>query len=123
MKKWLIIATIMIKSLQVFAFDEVVVFSDAKLTDIKIKDSSILRVYPLVTIMNEKNTLFFHPQNIGTTEVCLLKNNKDLVVFNVEVREDETIIEGAKDFDILAIDSPPDVFELDLPPLTLKGVE
>ena len=120
MKKWLIILMIIITSIQTYAFEDVVVSSDAKLTDIKIKDSSILNVHSLVTIMNEKNTLFFEPLSLGTTEVCVLKNDKDLVVFNVEVKENETIVECFNNFDILAIDTPPDVFELDLPPLKIN---
>ena len=65
--------------------------------------------------MNEKNTLFFEPLSVGNTEVCALKDGKNLVVFNVEVKEEETIIECAEEFDILAVDLPHEIF-LDLPP-------
>lgn len=115
MKKWLILTILSLLSLQAQAFEEVVVSSNAKLTDIKIKDNSIINVYPLVTIMNEKNTLFFEPLGIGNTEVCILKDEKNLVVFNVEVKEDETIVECAEEFDVLAIDLPHEL-TLDLPP-------
>ena len=125
MKKWFVILLIFLSSLQAYAFEEIVVSTDAKLTDIKIKDNSIVNVYPLVTILNEKNILFFQPLNTGSTEVCVLKNDKDIVVFNVEVKENKTIVDQVKDFDILALDLPPEMFEVDMPPVinTVKEAE
>lgn len=116
MKKRFAILLIFLSSFQVYAFEEIIVSTDAKLTDIKIKDNSIVNVYPLVTILNEKNTLFFQPLSTGSTEVYALKNDKDIVVFNVEVKYNKTIVDQVKGFDILALDLPPDMFEIDLPP-------
>ena len=104
MKKWFAILLIFLSNFQAYAFEEIIVSTDAKLTDIKIKDNSIV--------------------NAGSTEVCVLKNDKDIVVFNVEVKENKTIIENVKGFKILSLDLPPDMFEVDLPPkITKKEVE
>ena len=37
-------------------------------------------------------------------------------MFNVEVKENKTIIDDVKGFDIIAIDAPFEEFVLDLPP-------
>jgi hypothetical protein len=102
-----------------FAYEDVIVTTDGKLTDISIENNSILDVYPLITIMNDKNTLFFHPLKTGTTSVCVLKNEKEKILFNVEISENITKITDTKGFDILSLDAPPEVFELDLPPQKL----
>ena len=66
MKKYFAILLIFLSNLQAFAFEEIIVSTDAKLTDIKIKDNSIVNVYPLVTILNEKKYIIF-----STTEYWL----------------------------------------------------
>ena len=65
---------------------------------------------------NIYNTLIVSPLKIGKTRFCVLKNNKDIVMFNVEVKENKTIIDDVKGFDIIAIDAPFEEFVLDLPP-------
>ncbi len=100
------------------AFQDCVIFNDGKLSDISIEKNDIIDVYPLITVMNEKNTLMVHPLKEGVTRFCVLKNGKDKFMFNVEVRQDETIISENDGFDIFPVDEPPEVFdyELDLPP-------
>lgn len=115
----------LILSLQsVFAFEDCVLYGNGKLTDISIENNKIIDVYPLITVMNEKNTLIVHPLQVGKTRFCVLKNGKDKVMFNVVVEENKTIIDEVEGFDILQIDSPPNVYEydLDMPPIT-KGDE
>ena len=73
---------------KVQAFQDCVITTDAKLTDIKIENHNIIDVCPLITIMNEKNTLIVHPLSVGQTRFCVLKNNKNIEVFNVKVEED-----------------------------------
>lgn len=123
MKKLIIIFLISFFSLQVQAFEDVIVTTNGKLTDISIEDNSVLNVYPLITVMNDKNTLFFQPLKTGNTRVCVLKNNKDKILFNVKIFEKETQIEKVDGFDILPLDSPPEIFELDAPPLKLGKME
>ncbi|MCQ2739838.1 MAG: hypothetical protein MJ237_06385 [bacterium] len=100
------------------AYEDCMIFNKYKLTDIKIEDNSIIDVYPVVTIMNDKSTLIVHPLKAGQTRFCLLKNNKDVVLFNVKVDENGTYIDETDGFDIMTLDIPDGVydFEIDLPP-------
>ena len=120
MKKFLFLLFLIILPAQ--AFEDCVIIGDGKLSDISIEKNDIIDVYPLFTVMNEKNTLFVRPLKEGTTRLCVLKNGKDIVMFNVEVTSDKTVISDAKGCDSFAIDSPPGLqseiyeFELDSPP-------
>lgn len=98
------------------AFEDYVISTNGKLTDIKIADNTIIDVCPHITIMNEKNTLFVHPLKVGKTSFSVLKNNKKICIFYVDVLENETKISGDKDFEILSLDIPPSGFQLDMPP-------
>lgn len=120
MKK-LLIALIFLTSSSAFAFEDCVLTTNGKLTDISIEDNTVLNVHPLVTIMNEKNTLLVQPLKEGSTRFCVLKNGKEKIMFYVRITEDKTTIDEVDGFDILAIDEPPtDEFELDIPPM-LRG--
>ena len=73
--------------------------------------------------MNEKNTLLVRPLKEGETRFCVLKNNKDKIMFTVKVEADKTTIDDVDGFDILGIDEPPEEyeFELDEPVLRMEG--
>lgn len=118
MNKWLITSLIFLSTLQAQAFEDYVITTNGKLTDISIEDNTIIDVHPLITISNSKNTLIVSPLKSGKTRFCVLKNNKEIVMFNVEVSENKTTIDSVKGFEILAIDSPFEEFVLDLPPNT-----
>ncbi len=110
----------------VYAYQDYIVTANGKLTDISIEDNKVIDVYPLVTIMNDKNTLIVHPLKVGSTRFCVLKNNKNIVMFNIKVEQDKTQIDEVEGFDILPIDTPDGVrdnetFELDIPPMELNG--
>lgn len=99
------------------AYQDCLISTDGKLTDISIEDNSVVNVYPLVTLMNDKNTLIVSPLKTGKTRVCVLKNNKEIVMLNIKVLQDKTIIDQVKDFEILTIDKPvEDELTLDEPP-------
>lgn len=122
MIKKLILFSILFGLQSVFAFQDCIILNDGKLTDISIENNRVIDVYPIVTIMNEKNMLVVHPLKEGQTRFSVLKNNKDIVMFNVKINENETFIEGVKGFEILAIDVPEEGdeefdFELDKPPI------
>ena len=123
MKK-LLISLILLSNLQMaHAFEDCLIVSDAKLSDISIEHNDIIDVCPIFTIMNEKNTLLLHPLKQGETRFCVLKNNKDKIMFNVQVTEEETKIEGIEGFEILSIDEPPEGWDLDLPPQKLGEIK
>lgn len=102
-----------------FAFEDGFITTNKKLSDIKIEDNTIIDVFPLYTIMNEKNSLIVHPLKEGNTRFSVLKGGKDIVLFNVSVSEDETKISEADGFDVFQIDCPPNYYEylLDEPPI------
>ena len=100
----------------VFAFQDCIIESDGKLTDISIENNTIVDVCPIFTIMNEKNTLYVHPLKEGKTRICVLKNGKQKIMFNVQITENETKIDDIEGFDILTIDEPPEEIDIDEPP-------
>ena len=76
----------------VFAYQDCIVTTDGKLTDISIENNKLVDVYPLVTVMNEKNTLIVHPLSEGSTRFLCLKNNKNIVMFNIKITKTETLL-------------------------------
>lgn len=122
MKKFLYLIFILafVLPLDVFAFEDYVVATEGKLNEIRIQYNDVIDVFPLITIMNEKNILIVHPLKIGTTKFSVVKNNKNKFIFDVNVLPDKTIIEPVEGFDIFSIDCPPETFfykfELDFPP-------
>ena len=118
MKKFLL-GLILLSAIPAYAYEDCLITTNGKLTDISIEHNDIVDVYPVVTVMNEKNTLFDHPLKAGETRVCVLKNGKEKVMFNIKITPDKTEIEDVKGFDILKLDPPPmqDEEELDPPPM------
>lgn len=122
MNKFLTIIFVLCFSLQAQAFEDYIIMTNGKLTDISIENNKIVDVYPLITIMNEKNTLMVSPLQVGKTRVCVLKNNKEKIMFHIEVEENKTTIKEVEGFEILSLDSPNEEdFILDEPPM-LKEV-
>ena len=118
MVKWLIsIFSVFFIILQVQAFEECIIMANGKLTDISIVDDAIVEIKSLITIMNEKNILVVSPLKTGKTKVSVIKNNKDRIIFNIEVLENKTIIDKVEGFEILALDEPSEGFKLDEPPV------
>lgn len=118
----ILIFGLLLNCIPAFSYEDCIVVTNGKLTDINIEDNTVIDVYPLVTVMNDKNTLIVHPLKEGNTRFCVLKNNKNLALFEVSVGELETVINAPKDFEVLSIDPPKDVFEfkLDEPPTGVK---
>ena len=123
MKKCLVIISLLFITLQAQAFEDYIITTKGKLTDISIENNTIINVYPLITLFNNKNTLIVEPLKEGHTRFCVLKNNKDKIMFDVEITQDKTTIKDVKDFKIQAIDIPMAIreFILDEPPTKLGG--
>lgn len=117
--KRILLSLILLSAMPVYAFEDCLISTNGKLTDISIEHNDIVDVCPIVTIMNEKNTLLIHPLKTGETRVCVLKNGKEKVMFNIKITPDKTEIEEIKGFDILKLDMPPssEENELDPPPM------
>lgn len=119
MKKIILTTLIFLTALQAQAFEDVVLATDGKVSNLKIEDNSIINVYPLATIQNEKNILFIIPIKNGKTMFSLMKNETDKFEFEVDVKEDETIISERVGFEAISLDEPPEIldYEIDLPPV------
>ncbi len=126
-KKTIILFCILILSHSVFAYEDCIITADGKLSDIKIQHNDIVDVFPLITVTNDKNTLFVHPLKAGSTKFTVLKDKKDKFLFSVNVTDKKTNISEVKGFEILTFDCPPDVyeysFELDKPPVTEQEIK
>ena len=108
-------------TLPTWSFEDALVMTNGKMTNIKIQHNDIIDVFPLITIMNDKNTLIVHPLKIGKTKFSLIKNEKEKFIFDVNVTEDTTLISSQDGFEIMNIDCPPGsfvyYFNLDKPPI------
>ncbi len=120
MKKFLLTILSLMLVLPVFAFEDCLMMSNGKLNNIKIQHNDIIDVFPLITIMNDKNTIIIHPLKEGTTKFSVVKNDKEKYIFTVRVTEDNTFVETKDGFEVLNIDCPPGsyeyYFDLDEPP-------
>lgn len=126
MKKWILTLLIICFGIQAYAFEDYVINSDGKLTQIWIEDNKIVDIYPLITIMNEKNTLIVHPLKEGETTFSIVKNGKQKTTFYVRVDKDKTYVSPLDGYNVLSIDLPPqkeDLGFLDMPPKMKKEVE
>ena len=125
MIKFFLILLIFVIPLQTKAFEECIISTNGKLTDIKIENNKVVDVFPLITIMNNKNTLFIKPIQEGETSFSVLKNGKHSYSFDVKITKDKTEVNEVKGFKILTLDYPPNNknFELDLPPKPKKICE
>lgn len=112
-------ASMLMLSIPAFAFEDVIVTNNSKLSEIKVENHDVIDVFPLITVMNDKNTLIVHPLKEGQTKFSVLKDGKKTVEFSVKVEAEKTLISQEQGFDILPIDTPPGIFEyeLDKPPL------
>lgn len=127
-KKILILLSIFSINLQAHAFEDYIITTNGKLTQIKIENNQIIDVFPLITVLNEKNTLIVHPLKEGNTCFSIKKNLEESFLFHVKVTKDETFIAPVEGFDILPIDEPPIFLDymLDEPPIlkpTQKNIE
>ena len=125
MKKYILTLLSFLITIPAFAYEDCIIASDGKLTDIKIQHNDIIDVFPLITIMNNKNTLVIHPLKEGSTKFTVVKNNKDKFLFSVKVSDEETEVSRNEGFEVMTIDCPPGAYEyyfdLDEPPETDKS--
>lgn len=84
----------------------------------------ILSLAPFFTIFNEKNVILLHPRKVGRTSFTIFSGNKG-TTFDVTVKPKAAVpfanlIKG--DFEIMLLDEPPVIEELDIdaPPSNIK---
>ncbi len=116
---FILICFILCMQAQVYAYEDCIITTDGKMTDIKIQHNDIIDVFPLITVTNDKNTIIVHPLKPGQTKFSIVKNNKDKFFFDVKVSDEKTFVQEKDGFEIFTIDCPPteEYFELDEPPV------
>ncbi len=119
LKKCTILLIMLITTLGAQAFEDCIITTDGKLTDINIENNQIVNVSPLVTIMNERDTIIIQPLQVGKTTFSVVKDAETKIVFDVEITPNETIIKNVEGFEIFQLDNPPEFLDCDLdePPI------
>ncbi len=126
MKKYiLVILSFILLIPNVFAYEDCIISTNGKLTDIKIQRNDVIDVFPLITVMNDKNTLIVHPLKEGFTKFSVLRNKNEKFVLGVNVSKNKTEILCNSEFEVLTVDCPPveEYTELDLPQYILEMEE
>ncbi len=118
MKKIILTTLIFLTALQAQAFEDFILSTDGKVSNIKIEDPSVVNINPLTTILNEKNTLFIIPQKTGETSFSLQKEG-EVFSFNIKIDENETLINEIEGFELISLDTHPVILdcEIDAPPV------
>ena len=118
-RSFLTIALILISTLQTQAFEEYILSTESKLSKINVENKEILKVQPVITIDNSKNTLFITPLKVGETSFSVVKDSIEKISFNVKIDEEKISFSEKEGFNIMAFDTPPVILDcnLDKPPL------
>ena len=77
MIKKIIISLIFFTTLQANAFEDYIISTNGKLSNILIENNEIVDICPIITIANDKNILMVHPLKEGITCFTVVKNNKE----------------------------------------------
>ena len=119
MKKFLVIFLMLFSILQTLAFEDYILSTDGVLSEIRVENKDVIKIEPLVTIDNSKNTLFITPLKKGETGFSVLKNGNQKYDFKVSVLEDKAVFSEVEGFDIVGFDIPPVIwdYQIDLPPV------
>ena len=126
--KYVVLFFIACLPISCFAFEDYMISTNGKLTNITIQDNTVVDIYPLITVLNKKNTLIIHPLKEGETIFSVVKNEKKKYEFYVRTSQDKTFVTPMEGFEVLAIDIPPIETEedneeeekLDLPPENIE---
>jgi len=132
MKKLFLIATFFLVGNASFSAEvltinlgqDYILATEKMVTVASVANPSILTLAPFFTIFNEKNVLLLHPQKVGKTVFTVFWNNGS-TTFDATVKPKSdapftNLIKG--DFEIMLLDEPPVIEELDIdaPPSEVK---
>lgn len=124
MKKLLLALIIFITPVKAYALQDYLIFSDKPVKSVSVEDKSILRVFPVQTIDNSKQTIILKPIKEGKTSVTI-KTFESQSVLKVKVKKDETLIKDCEGFDFMPADIPSENLMIDgieiLPPPKKMG--
>lgn len=100
---------------KVFAFDNYLLHTDKPVVKIISSDSNIITANVLVTVMNEKDTIIITPKKVGKA-VLTFRFKDETIEIPVSVRKFKTVFKKHPKFKFIKIDTPPQLFQIDLPP-------
>lgn len=118
MKKFLILTAFIIFSLQAQAYDDYIMTSDKPVKSVKSSDESVVKIRPVFTIDNNKQTIIITPQKKGKAEITVNLVDKDVTVI-VEITQEQTIFKADNDFTFFPMDIPDEAIEV-LPPPDIR---
>ena len=102
---------------KVFAFDNYILHTDKPVVKIVSSDSKIITANVLVTIMNEKDTVIITPKQNGKAILTFYFKDETIEI-PVTVRKFKTVFKKHPKLNFIKIDTPPQLFQIDLPPRT-----
>ena len=106
---------------KVFAFDNYVVHTQKPVNKVVSSDRNIVTANVLVTIMNEKDTILISPKKEGKA-FLIFEFKDETITVPVTVKKNRTVFKKNTGLEFVKIDSPPMLFQIDLPPRT-EGVK
>lgn len=119
MKKLLLALIIFITPVKAYALQDYIIFSDKPVKSISVEDKRIIKLCPVQTIDNNKQTLILKALKEGKTSITI-KTIETENVLNVKVKKDDTLIKDCKGFEFIPADVPPENLIIDgveiLPP-------
>lgn len=105
MKKFLVILSIFLIPLQVFAFEDYILTSDKPVISVSSSDESIVSVLPFFTIDNNKDTIIVKAKREGNAEITIKRYDKDVVV-KVSITPEKTVFQSGNDVTYFPLDTP-----------------
>lgn len=100
---------------KVFAFDNYLLHTDKPIVKIVSSDKSIITANVLVTIMNEKDTVIITPKSVGKAVLTFCFKDETIEI-PVNVKKKRTVFKKNPKLNFIKIDTPPQLFQIDLPP-------
>ena len=116
MKKFIFLTCCLFISNSAFSFENYIITSENKITNVENKTPDIIDVKILTTIMNEKNTVIVECKKAGKGEFVLTSRGM-LDKFTVNSSEEKSTIVYPKGYFCHVLDKAPGVYELDPPPV------
>ena len=96
---------LMALSSQAFAYENYILISDKNISNVEVKDATIISVVPITTLSSDKTSAIITSLKPGNTQFVFNKGNK-LVSFDVKVTSDKTVISNVQGVKIIPIDLP-----------------
>lgn len=109
MKKLILIALLVLFEISpCMAFQNYMLMTDYKLSNIKVSNENILTVEPMVNLKYYGQAMMLIPHNVGNTRLSFCKGKKR-VNLCIRVKENETCIKRVNGVKLIPVDLPPEL--------------